>query len=398
MKIAAKISRTLIACLAAALMAAGAIPANARPAASETTAIVQSEPPTVEVMFVLDTTGSMSGLIDAAKDKIWSIANTLAAADPAPAIRMGLVGYRDREDAYVTALTDLSDDLDAVYTQLMQYQADGGGDGPESVNQALYEAVTQTAWSRHPGVYRVIFLVGDAPPHMDYQNDVRYAESCRLARARGIVINTIQCGAAQETVAPWQAIARLGAGEYFRVAQSGGAVRYDTPFDKKIAALSRELDETRLYYGAAETQAAMEARQRAADKIYAEAAPAAVAKRTVFNSLASGAKNFLGDQELVDDVASGKVKLEALKEEELPEALKPLRPAERQAMVDARRKTRAKLQEEIGKLAQERQDFIAKKVAAEAGGGQDSLDAKIYSCIRTQAGMQGIEYKDGPAY
>jgi Mg-chelatase subunit ChlD len=398
MKIAAKISGTLTICLAAALLAAGAMPANASPAAPETTAIVKSEQPAVEVVFVLDTTGSMSGLIDAAKDKIWSIANTLASADPAPAIRMGLVGYRDRGDAYVTALTDLSDDLDAVYTQLMQYCADGGGDGPESVNQALYEAVTKTAWSRQPGAYRVIFLVGDAPPHMDYQNDVKYAKSCRLARERGIVINTIQCGAAQETVAPWQAIARLGAGEYFRVAQTGSAVRYDTPFDKKIAALSRALDETRMYYGAPEKQAAMEERQRAADKIYAEAAPAAVAKRTVFNSLASGAKNFLGDQELVDDVGSGKVKLEALKEEELPEALKPLSPAERQAAIDARLKTRTELQAKIGQLARERQDYIEKKVADEAGGGKDSLDAKIYSCIRSQAGTKGIAYKEGPAY
>jgi len=106
------------------------MPAGASPAAPETAAIVQSEQPAVEVMFVLDTTGSMSGLIDAAKDKIWSIANTLASADPAPAIRMGLVGYRDRGDAYVTTRTDLSGDLDAVYTQLMQYGADGGGDGP----------------------------------------------------------------------------------------------------------------------------------------------------------------------------------------------------------------------------------------------------------------------------
>ena len=108
----------------------------------ETTSIIQSELPSIEVMFVLDTTGSMSGLIAAAKEKIWSIANTLASADPAPEIKMGLVGYRDRGDAYITTFTALFDDLDAVYTQLMRFQADGGGDTPESVNQALYEAVT----------------------------------------------------------------------------------------------------------------------------------------------------------------------------------------------------------------------------------------------------------------
>ncbi len=107
------------------------------------------------------------------KEKIWSIANTLASADPAPDIRMGLVGYRDRGDTYVTTVAPLSDDLDAVYSQLMPYQADGGGDGPESVNQALHEAVTRMAWSKPSArIYRVIFLVGAAPPRMDFRNDM----------------------------------------------------------------------------------------------------------------------------------------------------------------------------------------------------------------------------------
>ena len=128
------------------VMGTGLVSAAER--AGESAAIIAAERPAVEVVFVLDTTGSMGGLIAAAKDKIWSIANTLATADPAPQIRMGLVGYRDRGDAYVTLATPLSDDLDAVYTQLMQFQADGGGDGPESVNQALYEAVTRPDWSR----------------------------------------------------------------------------------------------------------------------------------------------------------------------------------------------------------------------------------------------------------
>src|SRR5262245_10738785 len=62
----------------------------------------------IEVVFVLDTTGSMGGLIQAAKDKIWSIATTMSQAQPAPEIRMGLVAFRDRGDRYVTRVVDLS--------------------------------------------------------------------------------------------------------------------------------------------------------------------------------------------------------------------------------------------------------------------------------------------------
>jgi Mg-chelatase subunit ChlD len=379
-------------------LAAGVLPLLAAPAAPETAAIVQSMRPVVEVMFVLDTTGSMSGLIAAAKEKIWSIANTLASADPAPVIRMGLVGYRDRGDVYVTAFADLSEDLDAVYARLMQFVADGGGDTPESVNQALFEAVNQTRWSTDPAAYRVVFLVGDAPPQMNYSNDVPYGQSCSQAIAKGIIINTIQCGDLPETTPSFQAIARLAEGQYFRVAQSGNAVLYDTPFDRKIADLSRALDETRIYYGEAGQIEKMEARKKTASDIYAAAAPSAVAKRTIFNSKKAGAENFLGSSELVDDVASGRVELEKIEEKHLPAELKALNQGQRKDLVTDRIKQRQALQAEIDSLAKQRQAFIEEKVQKEAGKGDTSLDAKIYQCIQSQAAKKDIRYRGGPAY
>src|SRR5215510_1895203 len=110
----------------------------------------QKQPrPEVEVVFCLDTTGSMGGLIDAAKRKIWAICNQIAGGKPTPNLKVGLVAYRDRGDEYVTKITDLTDDLDAIHTTLMGYKADGGGDIPEAVNQALNEAVTKIKWSQN---------------------------------------------------------------------------------------------------------------------------------------------------------------------------------------------------------------------------------------------------------
>src|SRR5437762_5547170 len=91
--------------------------------------------PQVEVVFCLDTTGSMGGLIDAAKQKIWSICNQIAAGQPTPHVKIGLVAFRDRGDEYVTKVHDLTDDLDAVHSNLMSFKAKGGGDFPESVNE-----------------------------------------------------------------------------------------------------------------------------------------------------------------------------------------------------------------------------------------------------------------------
>ncbi len=83
--------------------------------------LITSENPKVDVVFVLDTTGSMGGLIQTAKEKIWSIATTMASAQQTPEIRIGLVAYRDRGDSYVTKTVDLSDDLDSVYATLMDF-------------------------------------------------------------------------------------------------------------------------------------------------------------------------------------------------------------------------------------------------------------------------------------
>lgn len=367
-------------------------------AATETDNIIRSEQPAVEVMFVLDTTGSMGGLIAAAKEKIWSIANTLATADPAPKIKMGLVGYRDRGDTYVTTLTPLSDDLDAVYVNLMKFRADGGGDTPESVNQALYEAVTRTDWSASCSVYRVIFLVGDAPPQMHYQDDVKYARSCRKAAEKGIIINTIQCGNMAETKPVWQEIARLGRGDYFNVAQSGSAVLYDTPYDTKIAELSRDLDGTRIFYGTADDFRKIKSREEAADAIYESAKPSAVAKRTIFNTKAAGAKNFTGSQELVQAVDSGDIKLGDLPKDQLPPELQNLSLDALEKHVKTKSAKRKQLQSEIEKLAQKRQAFIEAKVKEEGEKGTNSLDAQIYKCIQSQAAEKKIIYSGGPDY
>jgi Mg-chelatase subunit ChlD len=86
--------------------------------------------PRIEVAFVLDTTGSMSGLIEGAKRKIWTMMNQLADGEPRPEIRVALVAYRDRGDTYVTRLSQLTTDLDAVYATLQGFQALGGGGSP----------------------------------------------------------------------------------------------------------------------------------------------------------------------------------------------------------------------------------------------------------------------------
>jgi len=354
--------------------------------------------PRVEVAFVLDTTGSMGGLIQAAKEKIWSIASTMAAAQPAPEIRMGLVAYRDRGDDYVTRVVDLSSDLDSMYATLMDFQAQGGGDGPESVNQALQDAVQKLSWSQDDQTYRVLFLVGDAPPHMDYQDDVKWPLTLKAAKIRGIRVNAIQCGENPSTTGEWRKIAGLGQGSFFQVGQSGSAVAIATPYDDRLAKLSAELDETRLYYGDAEDKKKQARKVEATDKLHETASVTAKARRAAFNASKSGETNFLGEKELIDDVTSGRVDLDAIDPEELPEPLQAMPVSEQKALIAETGERREDLKRQMTELANERAAYLHDKVE-ESGAAEGSLDESIFRAVREQAGAVGLEYgAAAPAY
>ena len=350
--------------------------------------------PKVEVVFVLDTTGSMSGLIQAAKDNIWSIASTMASAQPAPEIRMGLVAYRDRGDAYVTQVIDLNNDLDSMYATLMDFQADGGGDTPESVNEALHDAVQKMSWSQDKDSYKVIFLVGDAPTH-DYPDDVEYPQTLKLASSKGIVINTIQAGEDPGTRAEWQRIASLNQGSYFQVAQSGSAIAMSTPYDEQIAALSQALDETRMFFGDEKAQSDFARKAAATDKLHAEGSAASRAKRAAFNASDSGKANLLGENELVDAVSSGRIELSTIVPAHLPEPMRELDADAQQKLIAETAAKRTELNAKLEELSAQRRNFVEGELKAREGK-EDSFDYQIYRTVKAQAAEKGLTYEGAP--
>ena len=353
--------------------------------------------PVVDLVFVLDTTGSMSGLIDTAKRENLVYRDNHGFAQPTPEIRIGLVGYRDRGDDYVTKTIDLSADLDSVYASLMDFQAGGGGDMPESVNAGLTAALDDMSWSQRDQAYQVIFLVGDAPPHTDYQDEAQYPEILAEARQRGIIVNAIQCGGVPATLTAWNAIAELGNGSFFQVEQSGSAVAYSTPYDAELAALSARLDDSRIYYGSEEERDEMAAKQSATEKLSALASDEAKARRGVFNLSEAGRYNRLGKKELIGSVAAGEVSLADIPETELPAAIRAMAPAEQAAYIEDIAAERKEVEERMRELAVSRDDYIKQKID-EDGGAEDSLDKKLYETIARQAEAEGLEYSEGPAY
>jgi hypothetical protein len=342
---------------------------------------VSAAAPRVEVAFVLDTTGSMSGLIEGAKRRIWTIARRIGEGRPRPDLRIALIAYRDLGDAYVTRVFDLTGDMDQVYQNLTSFQASGGGDAPEHVSAALSDAVHKVSWSRRAGM-QVIFLVGDAPPHLDYQDGYDYRRHVGEARQRGIAVETVQCGGDPETARVWTQIASLGGGHYARIDGQGGMPVMVTPVDAELARLNAELAATVVAAGSREEQMAAERRLDAR-----AAMPAAMAAEAASYYAAA---DRLADRDLVDlTPAAQKEELQKLRArpESLPRPLQSKSDSEALAYLSAQKQKREQLQSRIAQLQKERDAYAAK-----AQPRKDGFDEQVVQSLRERAAKAGIQY------
>ncbi|MDR3629606.1 MAG: VWA domain-containing protein [Desulfocapsaceae bacterium] len=341
----------------------------------------------IEVVFVLDTTGSMASLIDGAKKKIWSIANSIIDQNPEAEVYMGLVGYRDIGDKYVTLNYPLTTDIQDIYAKLLTFQAAGGGDIPESVNEALDVAVTKQPWTAQYStkLSKIIFLVGDAPPHMDYEHDRKYPEVIKEAAQKNIIVNTVLAGDSLETSRVWKEIARLGKGDYMEIPQSGGkVVIIETPYDSDIIILQKELTKTVVPYGSAEVQKTV----RGKGDMYKDAPAASAAEMSKYVSKSAKGKAVItGRGDLAQDVEAGKVKLEAVKEAELPANMQKMDQAERTKYIDGNIKERKELADKLARKVEERDKYIAEEKAKKAKSdpkSKDSFDKAVSDTLKKQ--------------
>lgn len=144
----------------------------------------------LDVLFLIDATGSMADEINQLKENIRAIAAQVDALPSQPDVRFAMVAYRDHGDEYVTRVSDFTPDVEAFAQELDNVSADGGGDYPEDLNEALSQALHTPEW-RVEETVSLIFLVADAPPHLDYGQENHYAVEMVNAAERGIKIYPI---------------------------------------------------------------------------------------------------------------------------------------------------------------------------------------------------------------
>ncbi len=145
----------------------------------------------VDVLFLLDVTGSMGDEITQLTATIAGVAAQLDALPQQPDIRFGMTLFRDEGDAFVTATYDFTDDVAVFQDALDDVRADGGGDTPEAVDEAFAAALAEPTWRDPATTVQLVFLVGDAAPQVGRQVPQPYPMSIQEAAARGITVHVV---------------------------------------------------------------------------------------------------------------------------------------------------------------------------------------------------------------
>jgi hypothetical protein len=342
----------------------------------------------IQIVFALDATGSMAGLIDAAKDKIWSIASSISQSDQPPVLEIGMLFYRDKGDEFITKRIALSDSIDVVYKELMAIRAAGGGDAPESVNQALYEAVEMFNWDPSPLVYKTVFLVGDQPPHMDYSDDVKYPQTCILAKGKNIFLNTIQMGKDPKTKKVWYEIANCAMGSYVMVDMNVNDIKINTPYDDEIARLNNRYESMNIYYGDKTMRSKGNDEKALAEVVVTGSSNNVKAQRAEYKLKKSVSVKSVSNN-LYNDLLNNTITLDKIKEDELPDELRKMKPDERKVYVNSKIQERKALQDSLFNNIKLRNDYISKEMAKRSGD-KKSFNEIIYDNIKAQAKTKDI--------
>ncbi len=345
----------------------------------------------IQIALLLDTSGSMDGLIDQAKTQLWKVVNTFIDAERGgekPFVEVALYEYGNNSNAagndWIRLVTPLTRDLDALSSKLFALTTNGG---EEYCGAVIQRAIGDLAWDSNKSTYKAIFIAGNEP---FTQGRVDARSASKEALAKGIIINTIHCGNRDQGInGAWHDGAALGGGEFLVIDQDKVVAHVDAPQDKKIAELSLKLNETYLGWGARREEAA-QMQKKADSDATANAEKGAHVQRAITKS-SSNYSNASWD--LCDAVRDKKVDITKLKDEELPENLRGKTPEElKKAIAEAATK-RAEIQEEIKTLNSQRESHIADELKKQAATGDKSLDQAMIEATRQQASKVGYNFK-----
>ncbi len=348
----------------------------------------REEQPGIQLAILLDTSGSMEGLINQARIELWRIVNELVAArrgEVLPNLQIALYEYGNsglpQGEGYIRQCVPLTDDLDLVSQQLFGLTTNGGD---EHCGQVIQRAVRNLAWSADPATLKMIYISGN---ETFAQGPVDFRAALVEAVSADIIVNTIHCAGGEDTF--WAEAATLGEGSFLGIDQNQAVGHIESPFDEELAALSGRLNETYLAYGEEEERAARELLQSDQDDNARRAGSGASTER----AFAKASKLYDNSAwDLGDAVRGGLVSLDSIDVALLPEPMRDMTPDERQAFLDEQLREREQIQARIQELYEARQAFVDEKMRAL--GDESTLGAVLLESLRERAVEKGYSFDD----
>jgi len=344
--------------------------------------------PQVQLAILLDTSGSMEGLIEQAKTQLWKIVNEMALAKKdgvSPQLEVALYEYGKSaipaSEGYIRMIVPLSADLDRISDELFKLKTNGGS---EYCGQVIQSAANELQWNKSNDQLKVIFIAGNEP---FTQGEVDYRSACKNAISKGIIVNTIFCGNFEQGVQTnWKDGADLADGKYMNIDQNQKLMHIEAPQDKELAELGKKLNQTYIAFGKKGKK--KKEMQAAQDTNASSLGQAVMAQRSMAKASAQY-NNATWD--LVDAEKEGSVKVEELEEDQLPEKMKKMSKEERKKYIQQKAKERKEIQEKINRLRKKRDKYVTAK--RKEMSADNTLDAAVIKIVREQAVKKNYKFE-----
>jgi hypothetical protein len=370
-------------CLCLACMSAAQDPGAPSPAAPVE--------PKVQLAILLDTSSSMSGLIEQAKTQLWKVVNTFIAARQggrAPHVEVALYEYGNTglaaETHWIRRIQPLTRDLDKISEELFSLKTNGGD---EYCGEVIRKAAEDLAWDRDPNTYKAIFIAGNEP---FTQGPVEPLQACKEAVSKGIVVNAIHCGTEADGInGKWRDGALAADGSFLIIDSNKAVVHIEAPQDAEIVKLNAQLNQTYLAYGKRAAEASSNQAAQDANSIHKAASGAAVQR------VVSKASNnyFNSSWDLVDARKDKNFDINKIPVEDHPENIRQMDEPARLALIESKAKQRADLQQQILELNRQRDALVAEKRRNESPNATDTLDSAMTKTVRSQAATKGFKFE-----
>lgn len=342
---------------------------------------------TVQIALLLDTSGSMEGLINQARSHLWKVVDDLGKMTrvvdgKTRHVKIELALYEYGNDAipaeagYIRQVLPFTTDLDTVSERLRGLVTNGGS---EFVGQAIATSVASLRWSSDPAALRFVFVAGNE--EFD-QGPVTAATAMAAAARKDINVQLIYCGAKDST---WEAAAQLASSDLVTIDHNQVAQYIASPQDAEILRIGNELNRTYLAYGA-DGNASVE-RQANTDASSAQLSTKVALERAQLKAT----RNYRNaNWDVVDAVEINDQFLDQAADGDLPVELRGKDLAEKRRIVAANAARRAALRSRIKELEAARSAFLAAQRAPH-DGVVPSLETALMKSASRVAASKGYQ-------